>query len=230
MVDEGVRQMMDFDLNVIKNKKKISISYIQRSLNIGFINSYKTFKELVDKGFVDSHGVVNKEQVCKELGIEYMKIIFLDVDGVLNCKDTIDYCGPYKGIEDKKVALLKEMVESTNSKIVLVSSWKEWWYKEPHLKDKQDFMAAYLDMKLNKQGLTIIDKTNDYESFDRGDGIIKYLRKLKRSGMCVDKYVILDDEMFDYEERKLTKHLVKTDFYEGGLQEEHVKEAIEKLC
>ena len=157
-------------------------------------------------------------------------IVFLDVDGVLNCKDTVDHCGPFKGIEDKKVALLKKIVESTNSRIVLVSSWKEWWYKEPELKNDQDFMATYLDMKLAKQGLTIVDKTDDYDAFDRGGGILKYIENLKRGGICAINFIIIDDEMFDYEETNLVNNLVKTDFYDGGLSEKHVKEAIDKLC
>ena len=157
-------------------------------------------------------------------------IVFLDVDGVLNCKDTVDHCGPFKGIEDKKVALLKKIVESTNSRIVLVSSWKEWWYKEAELKNDQDFMATYLDIKLAKQGLTIVDKTDDYDAFDRGDGILKYIENLKRGGICAINFIILDDEMFDYKETKLTKNLVQTSFDQNGLERKHIRKALGMLC
>ena len=65
------------------------------------------------------------------------KIVFLDVDGVLNSITTKDRCGPYVGIDDKKVSNLKDIIDATSAKIVLVSSWKEGWKKEPqHKKDK----------------------------------------------------------------------------------------------
>ena len=35
-----------------------------------------------------------------------LKIIFLDVDGVLNCKKTTDRINGYQGIEDKKVSFI----------------------------------------------------------------------------------------------------------------------------
>ena len=114
-----------------------------------------------------------------------IKIIFLDVDGVLNCSSTKDRCGPYIGIEDKKVKLLKEIVKSTKAKIVLVSTWKENWYVEKRNKDKQDFLADYLDQKIKKQRLVIMDKTDDYMWSDRGSSIIGYLNYLKQNNFNV---------------------------------------------
>ena len=36
-----------------------------------------------------------------------INIIFLDVDGVLNCKETTDRCDRYIGIDDKKNKVFK---------------------------------------------------------------------------------------------------------------------------
>lgn len=45
----------------------------------------------------------------------------------------------------------------------------------------------------------------------------------------VDKFVILDDDIFaDYDE-DLLPFLIKLKFHDGGLMEEHVKEAIDYL-
>ena len=63
-----------------------------------------------------------------------MKIIFLDIDGVLNyrgCKSKSP-SGCY-GIEQDKVKLLKNIVEQTNAKLVLTSTWKTDWYKTNRL-------------------------------------------------------------------------------------------------
>ena len=37
-------------------------------------------------------------------------IVGVDVDGVLNCYETVDLCGIYLGIEDVKVEYLKQLV------------------------------------------------------------------------------------------------------------------------
>ncbi len=212
-------------LDVINTKKKISISFIQRTFSYGYVKSHKLFNELIEQGYIDSEGnVLKKEEKESKPGIN---IIFLDVDGVLNCHSTKDLCGPYRGIEDKKVALLKEIVDSTAAIIILVSTWKEYWYRK-HKAD-QDDLADYLDAKLAKQGLKIIDKTDDYNSFDRGDGIIEYLRFLKKRDIKVNKFIILDDQTFDYKERKLTKYLVQTSYNKDGLEKSHVRKAIAML-
>lgn len=158
-----------------------------------------------------------------------VNIIFLDVDGVLNCNTTIDRCDGYIGIEDQKVSYLKEIVEATKAKIVLVSSWKEFWHRNPSNKLFQDNLANYLDNKLAKQGLKIVDKTYDaYGPINRGEGVLDYLWLLKRREVEVNNYVILDDLPFDYLKTKLTKKLIKTN-PKKGLQPKHVKKAIEIL-
>ena len=157
------------------------------------------------------------------------KVIFLDVDGVLNCRSTKDKCGAYRGIDDKKVSLLKEIVDATGAIIVLISSWKEWWTNNPRYKPKQDEMATYLDEKLAKQGLVIRDKTRDGNPFKRGKGILRFIERQKEIGIDIRKYVILDDEIFDYLEAKMSRHLIRTNFEQNGLEKKHVRKAIEKL-
>ncbi len=64
-----------------------------------------------------------------------MKIIFLDVDGVLNCHNTFKKqhekyikTGIWEiEIELSKVKLLKQIVDNTNAKIVLSSTWRLSW-------------------------------------------------------------------------------------------------------
>lgn len=218
-------------LREIKDMKKVTISYFTRTHSISFVEGNKIYAKLLENGYINCEGAVCAQKVheaIREVEDEGIKIIFLDVDGVLNCSSTKDKCGYYIGIEDKKVSLLKEIVNATNAKIVLVSSWKESWYKEQFFKSHQDILANYLDSKLNEQGLTIFDKTED-EIDNRGDGILEYVRHLKWKGVKVDNYIVIDDELFDYLKTKLTKNLIQTSFNSGGLQEKHVKKAIGKL-
>ena len=218
-------------LQNLKNKKETTISYIQRTFSFGFIKANRAFQQLMELNYIDSNGKVNKKVICEALGEEYvpgLKLIFLDIDGVLNCRSTKDTIGKYVGIEDEKVALLKQLVDAAKAKIILVSSWKEWWFK--NFKDRQDELANYLDEKLANQGLTVMDKTSNYYSYNRGDGILEYLWKLKRRNIEVDNYVILDDELFDYKQNRLTKNLVQTSYEKNGLEAKHIERAVSMLC
>lgn len=216
----------------LHEKENISISLIQREMSVGFIKANSLFKELEDGGFIiknkNNKYLFNKDKLKAIFGIDDkpgLKIIFLDIDGVLNCSNTKDRCEAYVGIEDKKVELLKQIVDATKAKLVLVSTWRYTWFKEDYLKSKQDELANYLDAKLAKYGLSIYDKTDD-EAIGRGQGIIEYLNNQNEK---VDSFIVIDDEMFDYKETKLTKNLIQTSYDKGGLQNKHISKAIDKL-
>lgn len=54
-----------------------------------------------------------------------LKLIFLDVDGVLNCHHTKDRApSGVIGIDPQKVLLLRQIVQETHACIVLASSWQ----------------------------------------------------------------------------------------------------------
>ena len=150
-----------------------------------------------------------------------MKVLFLDVDGVLNSNDTEDVFKGFIGLDYAGIRLLREIIDETGAKIVLVSSWKHRWYKDD--KKHQDDLANYLDQRLAEEGLKIIDKTEGMS--DRGTGIVDWL-----SEHHTESWIVLDDEIFgDYEECGIMPHLVKTSFYDGGLKDKHVELAIKML-
>lgn len=155
-----------------------------------------------------------------------MKVVFLDIDGVLNEEKSRSRCCGYLGIDDKKVENLALIIKKTNAAIVLISTWKDDWRKTD--KFHQGMMANYLDKKLKKQGLVILDKTKNIDKngfhFSRGEGILQYLADNK-----VEKYVILDDYQFDYDSCGLSDYYIKTDAYNGGLTKELVGRAIQIL-
>ncbi len=223
---------MEYNLNQIistlKKGEKISISSLQRELSIGFKKACGIFNDLVKKGYINHEGLVIKD-IDDSFYIKEEKVIFLDVDGVLNSHSTKDRCNGFIGIEDKKVALLKDIVDATKAIVVLTSSWKTNWTNNVYFKDYEDEMAAYLDTKLEKQGLAIKDKTIDGNPLYRGRGILRYIEMQKEIGVDIKKFVILDDEMFDYLETKMTRYLVQTSFEQNGLEKKHVRKAIEKL-
>lgn len=75
----------------------------------------------------------------------------------------------------------------------------------------------------------IVDKTHEPKGCaHRGDGIKRWMKCF----VTVESFVVLDDEIFDdYDRCGILPHLVKTSFYDnhGGLQDEHVEQAIALL-
>lgn len=154
------------------------------------------------------------------------RVVFLDVDGVLNCRETKERVGGHGlsiGVEERKVEILASIVKRTGAIIVLTSSWKHGWEKDK-TRQKNRY-ADYLDEELAKKGLTIEDKTAP-DGSARGRGIVEWM-----SERNIESFAILDDELFDYEEEGLLNRVVKTTFYgsDGGLREDHEEKAVRLL-
>ena len=157
-----------------------------------------------------------------------MKVIFLDIDGVVNSMYSRSRCQGYTGIDDDKVILLKQIVDATEANIVLSSTWRLGYNKAGHHLKK---MGDYLKKKLAKQGLSVYDVTPDLgkHGWNRGKEILDWLVRHPD----VDKYLILDDEEYDFYKigHEITDYWIQTEYYSdfGGLQDEHVRKAIEML-
>lgn len=127
-------------------------------------------------------------------------VVFLDVDGVLNTRTTVERTPDYHtGIDDARVAILAKAVRKyENADIVLSSDWKD-------MKEEDDDFC-YLVSKLEKKGLTLAGKTTDHWN-NRGEGILKYLEQHPE----IDDFVILDDNKFDFRDYpKLWERLLIT--------------------
>lgn len=137
-----------------------------------------------------------------------MKVIFLDIDGVLNDAPTIiekDNDLP----AEPHLSCLKQIVDATGAEIVLSSTWRLFPQSRNDVRNK-----------LKTVGLQFIDKTKELR--DRDTEIREWLSRHPE----VTNYVILDDEVEFSSE--LTAHQVITTFHEG-LLEKHVPYAIEVL-
>ena len=158
-----------------------------------------------------------------------MKVIFLDVDGVLNNYHTKECCEGYTFISDDKVVLLKELIVQTGAKVVLSSTWRRGWeckerVKEPTSSDLQDIrLFEALEAKLKEFGIALLGYTEDFGR--RGEEIDLWLKLW--NGEPIESYVILDD-MGGVEMRPHARYLVQTGFW-AGLSPKHVQKAIEML-
>lgn len=158
-----------------------------------------------------------------------MKVIFLDIDGVLNNDHTKERFEGYVFVSDDKILLLKEIIDKTNAKIVLSSTWRRGWeckerIAEPTSSDLQDIrLFDALVNKLKEYNIMLLSYTEDFGH--RGDEITLWLKNW--TGEPVKSYVILDD-IDGAEIRPHTHYLVQTGFW-NGLTPKHVQKAIKLL-
>ena len=146
------------------------------------------------------------------------KIIFLDVDGVLNSMTFARRMRDEEGIsvfrEDildaRCLALLKDVVDRTGAKIVVSSAWRRIPTSYNHLKD---WLVEY--------GMEVYDATPRVGG-ERGNDITAWFNRHPGNY----RYVILDD---DSDMIGHMDHLVQTSFYERGLTRELADRCIQML-
>lgn len=148
------------------------------------------------------------------------KILFLDIDGVLNSADYMVACGgkfDHKQIDPAAVARLNRITDTTGCKIVVSSTWRLLY---DHLEDLKTALTGY--------GITgeVIGKTPFKPNalrFVRGKEIEFWLEE---NHGTYSKFVIVDD---DTDMGKLDKHAVYTKF-KTGLLDEQADEIIKRFA
>lgn len=151
-----------------------------------------------------------------------MKIIFLDIDGVLNSEEYFNKIEGLhiEGIESKvdiaKVKLLKKAIDATGAKVVLTSSWRHTTNGR-HLKQ---LLLQY----------NILADSTPFLKNERGKEIRQWLAEHPNTA----DFIILDDEIFDSYDEELIEKLIKISNGNGisfgeGLQPKDVEQIIEKL-
>ena len=75
-----------------------------------------------------------------------MKVIFLDVDGVLNSQQLFEKCEDDQliSVDEDNIKNLKTIVDATGAKIVLSSSWRYGWAE--HSDAVQDWCQILVDI------------------------------------------------------------------------------------
>ena len=141
-----------------------------------------------------------------------MKVIFLDVDGVLNSAQD-GYSIRLR--TDSHLKLLQRIIKETGAKIVLSSSWRIGFTPA-----SRNLLARF-----KEYGLELMDCTPELPGSCRGDEIRQWLTD-KVYNYDIENFVILDDEanMAEFTD----KNLVQTDT-NIGLQKQNAIECIRTL-
>lgn len=162
-----------------------------------------------------------------------MKVVFLDIDGVLNSNywngsHQIEISnGEY--IDEKKVKLFAQIIEKTGAVIVIHSGWRFWF--DDKLKPTRKGASNLVGM-LRKYNLALYDKTPDFTTEE-----IRRTRKFSLvkaneifawlvSHTEVTNYLVIDD--LDLHNDELRKYQIRTDST-VGLTELDVENSIRIL-
>lgn len=152
-----------------------------------------------------------------------MKVIFLDIDGVLNTEKRLLNNNGELYVEKDKIELLKEIIDKTKAKVVLSSTWRVL----AQSKDSKEYPKyEAFEIELEKHGIAIFGYTPvflDYRPLE----IKMWLESQSDQEIC---FVSLDDdfEKKDYDKYGIGDCLIKTDF-STGMTEAHAKRAVELL-
>ena len=172
-----------------------------------------------------------------------MKVIFLDIDGVLNTSETfrkrrVEYEKTKKWnieIDLHRVARLKYIINMTGAKIVLSSSWRLFGqFKNGEFTLKSNQLSELLDV-FSSFGINIYDVTPHFDYGSKRDEEIKAWLKNKD----IESFVVIDDES-SFLMEFCNNELIKTSFLKDGVMlknmddctglcEEHVNKAISIL-
>lgn len=149
-----------------------------------------------------------------------MKIVVLDIDGVLNSIDWMVFLDgkfdhPKNQMDPKAVERLNKITDATGAVILVCSTWRIILKKQSQL---ERCLKAY-GIKAKVIGATPI--INDREPDRRGREIQRWFSENE----APEQFVIIDD---DSDMGELSEHLIKTDV-QHGLQDEHVERIIEIL-
>lgn len=145
-----------------------------------------------------------------------MKVIFLDIDGVLNNHQT-------KGMIDNEcLENLLHIIKNTDAKVVISSSWKD----EITFAEEKHAVSSWLDTLINNSELHIIDKTPDIDEDNREKEIIAWINEHETE---IKSFVIIDDIDYNFSELFGNKFIKTAGYWGSGLTKDHALEAIRML-
>jgi HAD domain in Swiss Army Knife RNA repair proteins len=136
-----------------------------------------------------------------------MKVLFLDIDGVLNSEEYALSLGKggMLGINPESVKILDRIIDETGAKIVISSSWRG---SSDLLADIRNTVGEYIDITPRLSGI-------------RGTEVREWLRN---HHLEVSRYAILDDDSDFFKYQPLFKTTWKK-----GLTDEIADKVIEYL-
>lgn len=170
-----------------------------------------------------------------------MKVIFLDIDGVLNTSETYDriyktkgYRGMYEIEIDKfRLDFLKQIIDNTDAKIVLSSSFRCFFSKQNGKIIPTNFKSKKVYDLFSNYGLEIYDTTPI-----KWDSREKEIQEWLNEKGDIENFIVLDDDgdsFYELNDKLILTSRVRYSYLLSfmkesiGLCEQHVDEVIDRL-
>ncbi len=153
------------------------------------------------------------------------KIIFLDIDGVLNSNDFKEELTKEYSINTEKVELLASMVNRTKAEIVLHSAWRFWFDENlnPTEKGGEILSQAFLMNNLRISGVTPDLSTDEIRKTKKFSKVkAKEIESWLMKNPDVVNWIVIDD--LDLKHEEIRRHQIRTDS-KIGLTEDDIKAA-----
>lgn len=170
-----------------------------------------------------------------------MKVIFLDVEGVLNTRETYERAYRLYGhttmidleLDIFRLGYLKQIIDETDAKIVLSSSFRHFFVKENDKVLPTSLKGKRLYDNFKRYEIEIYD-TTPITMGNREEQIKEWL--LNRDD--IESFVIIDDDVNNFDE--LYSNLIQTSTMRRnyltsfmkesiGLCERHIPEVVDRL-
>jgi hypothetical protein len=139
-----------------------------------------------------------------------MKVIFLDIDGVLNSEKFLKN-NHGEAIDRINVSILKNVIDKTGAVVVMSSAWRLWF--DDNMMPREGYSQNLHDI-LSEFGIKLFGKTPDFSTDEirinktfshvKAKEIIAWLNE----NQSVDKYAVIDD--LDLRNEEVNAHLVRT--------------------
>jgi hypothetical protein len=152
-----------------------------------------------------------------------MKVIFLDIDGVLNSQEFLQN-NKSESIDRRNVSVLKNVINKTGAVIVMSSAWRLWF--DDIMMPIEGYSQHLYDI-FSEFDIKIFAKTPDFsteeirakKTFSRvkAKEILAWLNE----NQSFDKYVVVDD--LDLINEEINAHLVRINGQVGITEEDAMR-------
>jgi hypothetical protein len=149
-----------------------------------------------------------------------MKIIFLDIDGVLNSEVFLRE-NPNEAIDRNNVSILKKIIDKTGAVIVMSSAWRLWF--DDNMMPKEGY-SQYLYDTLCDFSIKLFGKTPDLSTEEiRANKTFSHVKAKEiiawlKENQGIDNYVVIDD--LDLRNDEINTHLVRINGHIGITEED----------
>lgn len=198
--------------------------------------------EPIDNPVFDYYDLPSKTARLGTPKSKKIKVIFLDIDGVLNYKSWRDHQLNYsmkniEPVDPQKVKLISKIIKKTKAKVVFSSSWRFIMKPDNPQYNNKKSRVYKVKRLFNKYNIKIADVTGcdfvspDKKLFGRGCEIQTYLDNHPE----IYNYAIIDDAAAELQNFIDSPHMFLTSYEDEGITEKQCDEIIgflneEKKC